>query len=221
MKLKDDVLRDALKMAMPVVVPFAVEKILALIPPGSSVDEFLEKNNGIVQKAISGFSFLFLRATDHSEFADAFVAEIASEINKELKRRYDTSGPGTPSTISSATTAKSFSINFLQSTLNIDELKKFIKKIMLLDERQKKSFLALSFADKKSGENLLKTLVGLSSSEFLSWINSMFPAPATKVESNFEKAAKKSLGELKSDGASFFSKKSWLEKYCDSIGVTV
>lgn len=216
-KGKGDVLRDALKMAMPVAVPIAVERILALIPPGSSVDDFLAKNNGIIQKIISGLSFVFLRATDHSEFADTFVAELSSEVNKELHERYSADGSGKKTAVTIA--KKIFSINFMQSSLSADELKNFIAKLNLLDEDQRRKFLAFGLEEKKAAESFLKKLICMDDASFLNWAELMFPKKAPHLESEWEKKLKGSLHELKSDGDSYFSKPSGLEKFMKSQGI--
>lgn len=210
-------LSDALVMLMPIVVPYAVKKLFALVPPGSKVDEFFEhykEHWGTISTAVGT---LILQITNMPDLADDLVAELSAEVARVIKEKYS-DGEHLKS-IAPLTATNGCPLSAVMSSLTLANLNKFTQLLNLLPEEQGKRIRAYSSDSKDEARSLIKLLVRMTDDQFKAWADVMEPAKKPRVDSEFEKAFKAGLNEFQTDAKAFLQKDSYFVRMAKSKGL--
>lgn len=216
-KGKENTSQNAFKLLMPIAVPYAVKQLLALVPPGSKVDDFFAKYKENWGKVSAAVTMLVLQVTKMPDLADDFVTELSAEVARVIREKY-TDGENLKD-ITPAKTGNEFPISAAMTSLTKDELVDFTGLLQALPEKQRKKILALDLGGKESTKEFIKILVTLNEAQFKSWAEVMSPAEKPKVETEFEKNARIGLNEFKDDARSYFQKDSWFVRRAKSKGL--
>lgn len=214
---KKKLVTDAFKAIMPIAVPFAVKKLIALVPEGSKLEDFFINYQEHWGKVAPAMTTLILQITNMPEFADDIVAELSAEVARTIKEKYS---DGEKIKNPNAEKAASFfPISFAMTSLDKNDLTVFTGLVQSLPEKQRKKVLALEFGSKDDTKVFLKTLVTLEEAQFKAWAEIMAPIVAPKPDSKFEQAVKTGLNEFSDDTKSFFKKDSYFTKLAKQKGL--
>ncbi len=209
-KGKENTFQNAFKLLMPIAVPYAVKQILALVPPGSKVDDFFLKYRENWGKVSAAVTMLVLQVTKMPDLADDLVTELSAEVARVIREKYSDGENLTG--INPVKTGQEFPLSAAMTSLTKDELVVFTGLLQALSEKQRKKVLAMDFGGKGSTEEFIKTLVTLDEPQFKAWAEVMSPADKPHVDSEFEKNVKESFTQFKGDATTFFGKETWLER---------
>jgi hypothetical protein len=216
-KGKENPLQNAFKLLMPIAVPYAVKQLLALVPPGSKVDDFFAKYKENWGKVSAAVTMLVLQITKMPDLADDLVTELSAEVARVIKEKY--SDGENLIDINPEKTGKEFSLSAAMPSLTKNKLVIFTGLLQALPEKQRKKILAMDFGGKELTKEFIKTLVTLDEPQFKAWAEVMSPADKPHVDTEFEKNIKEGLNEFKSDAKSYFQKDSWAVRLAKSKGL--
>lgn len=217
-KRPESVVRNALKVAMPLVVPWIVKEVISLIPENSKWDDILKVVHEKWEKFLPAISGIVLQITKNPEWVDDVISELNAEVIRALKERY--TGEKKPSAKSATKTADNESVLMIASTLAEAEMKKFFELAFgLSDEKQKVDFLNL-LIPVKTGKAVVSSWAKMESAQFQIIVSTLVPIsepPKPKEPSKIEKQIKQGLTEFQEDADTFLGKKTWLEQLAEQV----
>lgn len=216
-KGKENTTQNAFKLLMPIAVPYAVKRLLALVPPGSKVDDFFEKYKENWGKVSAAVTMLVLQITKMPDLADDLVAELGAEVARVIKEKY--SDGENLTSMNPVKTGNEFPLSFAIPSLDKDELVIFTGLLQALPEKQRKKILAMEFGGRESTKDFAKILVTLDEPQFKAWAEAISPADKPHVDSEFEKNIKEGFNEFKSDAKNYFQKDSWAVRRAKAKGL--
>lgn len=214
---KGKVFSDAFKLLMPIAVPYAVKQLLALVPPGSKVDDFFAKYKENWSKVSAAVTMMVLQITNMPDLADDFVAELNAEVARVIKEKY--SDGENLKDINPVKTGSEFPISAAMTSLTKDELVVFTGLLKALSEKQRKKILCMEFSGKENTKEFIKILVALDEAEFKAWAEVMSPSDKPKTDTELEKNLKDGLNGFKTDAGSFLKRDSWLVRKAKEKGL--
>ena len=215
MEAKKKIFADALKVAMPIVVPIAAKMIINLVPSGSKVDVVLKKYQDYWGKITPALSTMVLQITNAPEFVDDIIAELSAEVVRTIKERYK---DGIVDKKNEKNIVGGVSLQISMTSLPVSTFLKLTQLINSLPEEKRQK--VLNFESPKEGASAFAAmLTNLSSEEFKSWVDLIFPDQKPREETAFEKKTKESLKDFQEDSRRFFQKDSWLTKLAKDKGL--
>ena len=204
---------DNVKIFLPFIVDQMVDRALALVPEGSTLDQVMAKYQKESVMIVGIAEEFILKFTNLPDIADDFIAAASAEFVRALKARYDGEGK---SVVAKVAKTGSPSIKDLLGLLPEEDFNKLMVLVKDFNKSAIDKFLNYSFGLKQ--EDSVKALTGLARVEkagFDLWFNSCFPKTKRKVkakESELEKSVKAGFQSLKKDVEGVLEKPSFLER---------
>lgn len=166
---------DIIKSLMPVVVPFAVNFIVEMIPEGTKIDDIMKDFNKYWQKVAVAIPPIIMQFTNLTDIGDDIVAEFSAEVSRALKERY--SGEGGSKTKDPV--AAKVTVATVRDIIGILPTADFNKLMALIINKDKTSinqFLDYSFGLKQAEAiSVLTNLAQAEQDKFDVWFDSCFP----------------------------------------------
>ncbi len=212
---KKKIWADGLKIAMPIIVPIVVKKLVAMIPAGTKVDTFFSNYKEQWLKVAPIATGLILQLTNMPDFADDMVAELGAEVARVIKEKYSDGNDFKEDSGAAKEKTPVYTLTNAMVLADKDQLLAFSILLNSISEEQRKRVLSFNASNKDDAKNLLVILAGYSETEFKIWAEVIAPTKAPHVDTEFEKNVKESLNSFKDDANSFFEKKTWLQKQAE------
>ena len=85
---KKSIFQDALGQLVPIFVPWAIDQLLAIVPDGTKVDDFLKNNHKYWGKVTNTLAMLIKRFTNAPDIVDDIINEVTAESNSAILKKY-------------------------------------------------------------------------------------------------------------------------------------
>lgn len=213
---------DALKLAIPAIVPLMVKEVLGLVPPGSKIDHVLDKFQEHSGKIISTVSAAILTLTNAPEFFDDIVASLNTEVIKELKKRYSEDGEKKSLIKKAGFVDKGISLGKAAMLIPGKEsavLLKLINSDELSKEQRSNLFDFVVSSEKTEAKEIALNLSALRKIQFLAWAELVSPKKEPIKETELEKQIKEGLEEFKADAKNYFQRDSYFVRLAKQKGL--
>lgn len=195
---KKSFFQDALGQLVPIFVPWAIDQLLAIVPDGTKVDDFLKNNNKNWGKITNTLAMLIKRFTNAPDIVDDIINEVTAESNSAILKKYGADGTikGSSSKQKNHTSKR---VEDLVALLPSKELIQFNSNLSSISAEQRQIIKEFKILDvEPEATQFIINLAHMSIDQFKLWADLYCPLSA-KRKSKFEISLEEAWGEFQAD----------------------
>ena len=220
---KTELMDNALKTLVPIIVPYAAKFITKLIPADSKLEDVLKNYKEYWNKVTPLVSLLVLQFTDMPELADDIVAQLSIEVARTIENKYSAEGNKLPI---QENHKNRISISSAMASASKDDFVKLINLLKSVSEEQRRKILLYNLESEETAKAFISTLSSLEKQQFKDWVKEFFPTNKPKEEKKPKEenksktnpsAQRKGFADRMRD---YLAEETWLEKFAKKRRLT-